>query len=399
MAIPTLANTVTGTTGSSNQALVTADISGLTLAEGDLLVVFVVIDGNRSGTVGLTQSGFTELYDAVGGTGVTVAAYHKTLVSGDTSWTEIEATWTGNEKAAIYVHRIASGDHNGIDAHAGLSATLDSTPDFPAVTYGTNTLSLAFIGINGNVTMSVNPTGYTTDTSVAPTGGGAVQSWTGNDGLSGAQSANGCTLSGAQDSYAILVGVAEAAGGGSALTQLVSETVNINSGTISTRGITRFISEAVDINEATLRLLGIIKLVAETLNINESYISLRGITRLVAEVININDSSISRRGLLRLVSESVSIIETALSLRGITRFVAEVVSINDSAVKVTGLTKLVAETVNITEAIIQIVSGIVPGAITWAEIVILPKVQFVIDYIGPKVVGKININNGGDSDL
>lgn len=213
MAVPTISDSATNTQN-TNTTTVAVDISGWTLAEGDLLVVFGTVDGAEAGNTAITQTGFTEHWSTESsGALITGCCYSKELVSGDTSLTEIELTWTGNEKAVLRVIRIASGGHNGIDAAGTPNAnTADTAPDLPSVTYGTDTLSLGHAAINGAATVSVNPTGYATDDQTSATGGGLVTQWVGTDELSGVQSAQGLTISAAQDSITGIIGIAAAAG-------------------------------------------------------------------------------------------------------------------------------------------------------------------------------------------
>lgn len=218
MAAPTIANSVTGTQN-TNTTNVSADISAWSLAVGDLIVVIGTIDGNEAGNTAVTQSGFTEHYSVTSNSAITGCVYSKTLVSGDTSWTEIELTWTSNEKAVLRVLRFASGDHNGVGLSTGTLTNIGTTSvSLPfAFFFETDTLAIGVSHNNGNATVSVNPTGYTTDDETSATGGANCTQWVGTDVLTGLQGANAYTLSAAQDSVSGIFGVDPGAGGGSSV--------------------------------------------------------------------------------------------------------------------------------------------------------------------------------------
>ena len=203
-------------TQDSNTDNVSADISGWTLAEGDLLIVAATIDGAEAGNTAITQTGFTEHYSTqTSNSLITGCLYSKELASGDTSWTSIDLTWTNNEKAVMRVWRIAAAEHDGIDVVATPNTNdASETPSIPAITLGTNSKAIAIAHLNGSATVDVNPAWYITDDQTTAAGGGPSTQWSGFDELSGSQSADAFTISSAQASVVSVIGIADATGGG-----------------------------------------------------------------------------------------------------------------------------------------------------------------------------------------
>ena len=195
----------------TNASSVTADISGMSLAAGDLMLVFCTTDGARDSTIAITQSGFTDQVKALGGDNrCTCLIASKVLLSADTSWTEIEVTWSGSEKAAIDVILIDSANHGGVDTAAGQAQRnedVGTTPSLPAATFQSSVLTFAYVSIKGAPAVSINPAGYTRYNEVFPTAGGQSTSWLGTGGASGAQSTKQLTLSSAQDAHCAVIGV------------------------------------------------------------------------------------------------------------------------------------------------------------------------------------------------
>jgi len=488
---------------SSNEAAASLAVNGSSeFATGDFLVVFSTVDGEAASIVIATGGveGFTTLYStetAVGSNGVSGACHYKELVSGDTSETTVEVDWTGNQKAAIVGYRIPDAEHNGFDDGGVFVNAADTSGELPAVTYGTDTLSLGVSHMDANVDVSVEPTGYTEIEDINASGSGNVSMWIGEDDLTGSQSANTLTLSSGRGNLQGIIGIAAVAGG--ALTRIVDEVVNLQSGTIASRGITRLIAATVNINETSLRNLGILRLVsevtniveatsrhlgitrliaettnivesvlkqlgivrlvdetsnlvegvlhylglvrtssetvniseaalqfkgllrliAETVNLNETFLKFRALVRLPLETVNINASTQRNLVLLRLVGETINVVETVASLLAIVRSSAEVVNLNEtslnflgllrlspetvnvseSTLDLRGIIRLVAETVNVVETTLKLVSAATVAGVTWATLTVLPKIQMVIDFIGPKISGKIDINDAGESDL
>ena len=212
---PAIANSLT-VTQDSNTDNVSADISGWTLAEGDLLIVAATIDGAEAGNTAITQTGFTEHYSTqTSNSLITGCLYSKELASGDTSWTSIDLTWTNNEKAVMRVWRIAAAEHDGIDVVATPNTNdASATPSIPAITLGTNSKAIAIAHLNGSATVDVNPAWYITDDQTTAAGGGPSTQWSGFDELSGSQSTDAFTISSAQASVVSVIGIADATGGG-----------------------------------------------------------------------------------------------------------------------------------------------------------------------------------------
>lgn len=356
-----------------------------TVNSGDDLIISVVID--RDDAAGSTcDNGFTRLEESFndqGTSSVYAAVFHKIATGSETGNATITFGNSANDGATAVMERYSGSDGSTTPPSSIGNNTASATPSAPGDVLSANTFRVVATvnyDSNGNRYSAV-PTGYTLRQDLGNNGSGtglasADQGITGDAATTYGDEA--WTLTAGVNSVCISVALQEAAAGG-AITKLVAETVNLQSGTIVSRGLTRLITGTVNISEAILRNLGLTRFAAETSNLVETTANFLGLVRSAAETVNINETLASFKGLLRLVSEVVNINDTALQFKGIVKLVSETINIVDSAVK------LVAEAAN--------------AGVGWAALTILPKVQFILDYFGSKSIGKININDAGESDI
>jgi len=376
-----------------------------TVNADDDLIISVVID--RDDATGSTcDNGFTRLEESFndqGSSAVYAAVFHKIASGSESGNATITFGNAANDGATAIMERYSGSDGSTTPPSSIGNNVTDTTPNAPGDVLSADDfkiLATCNYDSNGNRYSAV-PSGYTLRQNLGNNGSGTGIASADIDQTGDASTTYGdetWTLTAGVNSVCISVALKEAAAGG-AITKVVDETVNIDHGTLAFRGLTRLVAEAVNISEDSIRLTGLVRLVSETVNIAETVLDLRGLTRSVAETVNIQETVIDARGIIRLVAETVNVVETVINAKGLVRLISETVNIQESASSVTGMIKLVSETVNITESVIQIVSGLVPGAIVWTEFTILPKVQFILDYIGPKITGKFTINNGRESDI
>ena len=352
---PAIANSLT-VTQDSNTDNVSADISGWTLAEGDLLIVAATIDGAEAGNTAITQTGFTEHYSTqTSNSLITGCLYSKELASGDTSWTSIDLTWTNNEKAVMRVWRIAAAEHDGIDVVATPNTNdASETPSIPAITLGTNSKAIAIAHLNGSATVDVNPAWYIRDDQTTAAGGGPATQWSGFDELSGSQSADAFTISSAQASVVSVIGIADATGGSSTVAGAGAESVDVTDTSTASLTANASSSETVDIADESTASLTTSPASAETISVSDAATALVGLIGASTESVDISDTATALAMLIASNAEALSISDAATAnviLSGaITGEGAETISVSDFASLVAVLVSVSEDGVAISDA-------------------------------------------------
>jgi len=216
MAAPSWSHEYTAEASSNAASLVTTVNGSSEFAEGDLILVFSTTDGGVASSLG-TSGGISNLIkryaeeDIGSGNDVTIGCFTKELESGDISASSVTVSWTGSEKACVAIYRIPKNEHNGlIGVPSATGNSASSTPDLPAITLTSgNHLVFGQVAMDGNVSVSVNPTGYSTTEDHSASGGSNCSQWIGEDVLGGPQSANGLTLSNTRNNCTGIIAVME----------------------------------------------------------------------------------------------------------------------------------------------------------------------------------------------
>ncbi len=186
-------------------------------ASGDLLIMFITMDGSTSNTITVSEAGWTALSNPEGASAVQTAVFYKFLTAAQSNF-----TWASNntQESVTRVYRITGAHASQVpEFDATINDASSSTdPDPPSLNPTgwdvEDTLWIAWFGADSNITtINSYPTNFTDNNFYDDTGGGVSAAFATRENAAASEDPGIFDMNGNDDNIVWTIAVRPAAGG------------------------------------------------------------------------------------------------------------------------------------------------------------------------------------------
>ena len=133
------------------------------------------------------------------------------------------------------------------------------------------------------------------------------------------------------------------------LVRPLGSSLAVSEGTQGTRGLLRVLGEMLQMDESVLRFRGLLRVVNEVVQVDDGWVRVLGLVRVLGEGVAVGETAVGLRALVRQVAEQMALSEDRLWFRGLLRVVDEVVTVDEGSLRFRGLLRVVDESESVVE--------------------------------------------------